>query len=70
MYYFLLPLLTGFVLAGTTAHSLQLTRDAGVSAGVESPPACYAICWESLFIVLAWRADSALIFNQVLWDKD
>lgn len=66
MYYFLLPLLTGFVLAGASAFTTNYSRRWGERGGRVATSLLRNVLGIPLYfygLVLAWRAGSPLILN-------
>ncbi len=66
MYYFLLPLLIGFVLAGASAFTATYSRRWGGRGGRVTTSLLRNVLGIPLYfygLVLAWRAGSTLLFN-------
>lgn len=66
MYHFLLPLLTGFVLAGASAFTAAYSRRWGERGGRLAASLLRNVLGIPLYfygLVLAWRAGSPLLFN-------
>lgn len=66
MYYFLLPLLTGFILAGASAFTAAYSRRWGECGGRLATSLLRNILGIPLYfygLILAWRTGSPLLFN-------